>query len=87
MGLKQEIIEEIKYEDLPENYKMVADACGMEVAKALIVELGGYRLDIPQPRSLKKTIARFIKAKDNVPTRKIAQELNLTERYIRKLQE
>jgi len=87
MGIKQELIEEIKYDDLPDNFKVVADACGLEVAKALIVELGGCRLDVPQTRSLKKTISRFIKSRREVPAWKIAQELHLTERFIRKLQE
>lgn len=87
MSIKKEILDELKYEDLPENFQLVAEACGMDIVKSLIIELGGFRMDIPQARSLKKTIARYMKKSDEVPIRKVAQELSLTERCLRRLEE
>lgn len=87
MGLKEQMLNDLKYEDLPENFKYVADAIGLDMVKQLILELGGSRIDIPQLRSLKGAVARFVANKpSSVPIRKVAQELSLTERHLRKLQ-
>jgi hypothetical protein len=88
MGIKQEFIEKIQYEDLTEDFKLVADTCGIETARTLIIELGGIRLDIPTAKSLRESIKRYINNRsESVPIKKIALELGCSERYLQKLEE
>ncbi len=80
MGIKEDFISGIRYDDLPNDFKLVADACGIETARLLIEKLGGIRLNIPMAKSLRSAIARIMKAQDgSIPLKKIAIELGCSE--------
>ena len=86
MSIKKGLLEEIRYEDLPEEFKLVADSCGMEVAKTLINELGGIRISIPMAKSIRTAVKRLVLARSGtVPLKKIAIELGCSESTLEKL--
>ena len=86
--LADDLLKEIEESDLPENFRIVADSCGMDVARALIKDWGGIKVTIPSPRSksLRPALYRFVqknKSKHSVAT--LARSLNLCESTIRGL--
>jgi len=51
----------LEEQDLPENFQIVSETCGIETARILIKELGGITVSIPMVNSLRSLIERYIK--------------------------
>lgn len=81
-----DIIEMLEEQDLPEHFQIVAEVCGLDMARILIKELGGITLSIPMVNSLRSLIERFITENSSVISiKKIARELGMNERAVAKI--
>ncbi len=70
--------------DLPEDFKIVAEFCGLDIAKPLLTELEGMRIYIPQIKTLKKLNIKYIKKFMNSKTiRQLARDLNMSETSVK----
>ena len=79
----EDIIEMLEEHDLPEHFQIVAETCGIKIAKILIKELSGIAVPIPMVTSLRSLLERYIKENVNeIPINKIARELGMNERAI-----
>jgi len=82
----EDIIKMLEEKDLPEHFQIVAEVCGIEMARLLIKELGGISLSIPMVNSLRSLIERFISKNSSVISiKKIARELGMNERAVAKI--
>lgn len=73
----------MNHQDLPEQFRIVSEVCGIETAKILIKGLGGISVSIPKLTSLRPLLERYIKENiDDVPVKKIAMTLGMNERAI-----
>ncbi len=77
----------IRREDIPEDYRDIVDALGMDVFLALTDLCGGQCLYIPKPESLRRDGRdREIRARFNGGNyRALASQFRLSERQIRKI--
>lgn len=83
-GIIEEAFQDMKYDDLPEQYKFVADCCGLDVAKKLIIEMGGLSINIPIPKSIRPVMSRYAKTSGK-SVKKIALAFQCSERYVKRL--
>lgn len=87
--IKEDILKHLELSDLPENFRIVAEVCGMDVAKALINELGGIYINIPQITSMKNLIRKYCNTVAQTHPQKtkqqLAKEIGLNERTIQKI--
>lgn len=60
--LAEDFLNEINESDLPENYLLIAQSVGIDVARKLIKDWGGIKISIPSPRSksLRSALQRFV---------------------------
>lgn len=80
--IAEELLNELTEDDLPEHYRIVAETCGMDVAKTLIKELGGLQILIPNPRKM-TCVKRFVvKNKDRYTVQTMARGIGISERAI-----
>ena len=79
-------IKDITIDDMPNtDMRLVAEACGIDVAVKLLEEMGGIQLSIPK-NGFKKVIAKCICDNYNGRNAKeLALKCNVTERYVYKL--
>lgn len=85
---EKELISMVKEDDLPENFRIVSELCGLEVAKSLLTELGGIQIAIPKVTSLNKVMIRYIKERHRLDSpKKLARDLDISERTLRRILE
>ena len=84
MDIQEEAFKELEYNDLPEEYRIVAELCGMEIAVTLIKNLGGLCINIPTPRRMNGMIGRFAKNNPAISAKKIARALDCSERHVKR---
>lgn len=78
------LYEDLRYEDLTKDMKLLADVLGMDTVKVLLTELSGLNFYIPHIQSLKDPIRRFIEKNPTLTDKQIAVKLGVSEVYIRK---
>ena len=54
------LTDHISFEDLSDDMKLVAQACGLEVARSLIANCPGIQLYIQRPEHMNDTLRRYI---------------------------
>lgn len=84
--MKTEIFEEIEFEDLTEDLKMLAEACGLETVRKILKHFGGLNFYIPKISRLDKFILKYISKNKDKSQKQIARELNVSEYFLRVLQ-
>ncbi len=85
MQIEKEIAQLIDINDLPDNLKDAAEICGIEAIRNLILEFGGTTIVIPQLKTFKKPIAKYVLGKTPNELRKIRRSLACTDRYLREI--
>jgi hypothetical protein len=80
--IKNDILQHLDYDDLPENFKIVAEVCGIDVAKQLITELEGIYINVPKITSMRTLVERYCKSHPELNQKKLARKLGLNERTI-----
>jgi DNA-binding CsgD family transcriptional regulator len=81
--IENEIYEEISTDDIPPNFKIVEETCGLVVARELIKHLGGININIPSLRSMDKTVKRYVrKNKYRYTAQTFARALDLSTKTI-----
>jgi len=80
--IEEEILKDLQESDLPDNFMIVADNCGIEVVRKLILELGGLQFCIPKLTSIKPLIKRYIAQNPEKNNQRLARELSLNVRTI-----
>ena len=85
------IFEELQIEDLPDNFKMVAERCGMDIVKNLMINVPSLAIYIPRVQSLQNLVDRYIlKRIKELPknidiTNQLAVEIGISQRTIRRI--
>ena len=85
------IFEELQIEDLPDNFKMVAERCGMDIVKNLMINVPSLAIYIPRVQSLQNLVDRYIlKRIKELPknidiTNQLAIEIGISQRTIRRI--
>jgi len=57
-------ISTITYDDLADDMRLIADACGMDVVRSLLRNCSGVRVYIPSPYYLNNSLKRFLSSLD-----------------------
>ena len=78
------LFEDLRYQDLTKDLKLLADVLGMDTVKVLLAELSGLNFYIPHIQSLENLIRRFIEKNPTLTDKQIAVKLGVSEVYIRK---
>lgn len=80
-----QFIKFLRPDHLTPDMKLIAEICGMDVARKLIEELPGTRLHIPHSSRMLPAIKEYIlmRAKEGASARVIARELNFSVYYVR----
>lgn len=78
------LLEDLRYDDLTKDLKLLADVLGMDTVKVLLTELSGLNFYIPHIQSLEDPIRRFIEKNPTLTDKQIAVKLGVSEVYIRK---
>lgn len=75
----------ITYQHLSADMQLIADVCGIDVVRTLMVELPGTRLYVPHPNRIEPLVQAYIAElhTQNVPIRTIAKEVGLSIDYVR----
>lgn len=85
------LTDHISFDDLSDDMKLVAQSCGLEVARSLIANCPGIQVYIPRPEHMNDTMRRFIidRLKGRVATEQevkaLAVELRKSPRYVRQV--
>ncbi len=80
-----DIYDKITENDLTEDFKFLAEICGMDVVKILLRNLGGLNFYVPRITKLKPFIMRYIRENQGKSMKRIALELSVSEEYLRKM--
>ena len=75
----------IAFEELTPDLQFVADKCGFNTVLELLKNLQGTNIYIPKMAKLTDYVIRYIKVNSNKKTKQLADELGVSENYIRKL--
>lgn len=81
----KDVFTKVEIEDLTDDLKLVANACGIETVRNLLRNCAGISIYVPKLARLDKFIRRYIKENSNKPFKQIASELGVTEQFIKKL--
>lgn len=78
--------DQIKYEDLNPDIKMIADSCGIDVARNIIRHLGGLQFYIPKVTGFESFVLRFMFENKHSKLKDIARLLGVSEQYLKIVQ-
>lgn len=76
--------DEILYEDLTEDLKLLADYCGIELVRKAMRELSGMNFYIPKISRLDNFMIRYLRENRSKSRKEIAKFLNVSEQYLKK---
>lgn len=79
------VFEEIEYEELTEDLKLIADVCGIESVRNMLKELSGTYFYVPKISRLDDFVIKYIKRNNDKSKKEIARSLNVSEQYLRTL--
>ena len=70
---------------LSADMKLIADVCGLDVARRLMSELPGLRLYVPHPNRVESLVRGYIEEchAQSMPLKSIAKEVGLSVDYVR----
>lgn len=85
MERAKDIYSKIEIEDLTEDLKLVAQACGIETVRTLLRFCAGLSIYVPKIARLDRFIVRYIRENSDKNFKLIASELGVTEQFIKKL--
>lgn len=89
--MASDIFETIELEDLPEDFRLMAEIVGMKIARVLIRDLGGIRIYVPSHRRLGPLVERYIRQRYIVDESgrsnvlELASELGMTPDFVRRV--
>lgn len=84
--IKDVLLDMLEESDLPSGFKIVAEFCGLDIAKHLLRELEGMQIYIPQIKTLTPLHSRYIKKNINKKSiRYLASDIGLTEKAVRNI--
>lgn len=87
--MRENLLNELQRDDLPEDLRDVADAIGIEAMRALILRFHGERIYLPFPQRIESLVVRFIRknyrADDSGSTnvRELAREVGMSVAYVK----
>jgi len=75
----------IDFNELTPDLQFVADKCGINTVLELLKNLQGTNIYIPKISRMTKYVIRYIKENNTKKIKQLADELGVSENYIRKL--
>lgn len=85
MERTNDVFTKVEIEDLTDDLKLVAHACGIETVRNLLRNCAGISIYVPKIARLDNFVRRYIKENSDKPFKQIASELGVTEQFIKKL--
>ncbi|MFN3306267.1 MAG: hypothetical protein ACK42Z_03660 [Candidatus Kapaibacteriota bacterium] len=85
MEKKLDVFTKVELNDLTEDLKLIANACGIDTVRMLLRYCAGMSIYIPKIARLEKFILRYIKENSDKSFKQIASELGVTEQFVKKL--
>lgn len=76
--------DEIEYNDLTEDLKMLADGIGIVGVRCAMRELSGLHFYIPKISRLDNFVTRFVAEHKGMSRKEIAQYLDVSEQFLKK---
>lgn len=89
--MNNKLADHVSFEDLTDDMKLVAQSCGLEVARSLICNCPGIQLYVPRPENMSEVMRRYVRARigERLPTdaelKAIAIELGKSPSYLRQI--
>jgi|YNPBryulayer2012_1023412.scaffolds.fasta_scaffold07722_4 Mor family transcriptional regulator len=83
--MKKEVVQQIRYEELPAELSLIADCCGLEAVHKLIMNMHGVSFYIPRISRIYKFVERYIEENWNRPSQELAKDLNLSVSHVNRL--
>jgi predicted transcriptional regulator len=75
--------EQINYDDLTPDIRLIADVCGIEAVREILRNLNGLQFYIPKVTSFERFVYRYINENNHKTIKEIARELDVTEYYLK----
>ncbi|ROL60154.1 hypothetical protein D9V87_02915 [Bacteroidetes/Chlorobi group bacterium MS-B_bin-24] len=85
MENRKDIYSQLEIEDLTEDLKLVAMACGIDTVRELMKHCSGLSIYIPKLARLDKFIVRYIRENSEKSFKEIARDLGVTEQHVKRL--
>lgn len=89
--MNNKLADYVSFEDLSDDMKLVAQSCGLEVARALLCNCPGIQLYVPRPENMTEVMRRYVRSRigERPPTdaeiKAIAVELGRSPSYLRQI--
>lgn len=80
-----DIFEQIEYEDLTDDLRLIADAMGIDVLRNLMKNLQGVYFYVPRVAHLDKFILRYMQNNPDKTFKEIALDLGVSTQYLWKI--
>jgi len=81
--MNNDIFSEIKTEDLTEELCLIEEVCGIVAVQSLMKHYSGMSFYIPKISRLDRFIQKYIKENSSKTFKQIANELSVSEQFIR----
>ncbi len=85
MEKEMDVFTKVEINDLTDDLKLIANACGIDTVRMLLRYCAGMSIYIPKIARLERFILRYIKENSEKSFKQIARELGVTEQFVKKL--
>ncbi|MCX7880413.1 MAG: hypothetical protein N2517_07105 [Ignavibacteria bacterium] len=82
---KNDVLSKLELEDLTDDLKLVASACGLDTVRQLLRNCPGMSIYVPKLSRLERFIVKYIKQNPEKSFKMLAKELGVTEQHIKRL--
>ncbi|MEJ5245970.1 MAG: hypothetical protein WHV28_09750 [Bacteroidota bacterium] len=83
--MKEEVVRQIRMEELPDNLSMLAEYCGLDAVQKMLLNLNGGMFYIPRISHLDKFVERYIKENWEKSNSCLAKDLNVSLVHVRRM--
>ncbi|MCX7909303.1 MAG: hypothetical protein N2560_07295 [Ignavibacteria bacterium] len=85
MEKSKDVFQKVEIDDLTDDLKLIALACGIETVRTLLRHCAGISFYVPKIARLDKFVSRYVKDNSDKTFKEIARELGVTEQFIKKI--
>jgi len=85
VSMKEEVVRQIRLDELPDNLSMLAEYCGLDAVQNMLLNLNGGMFYVPRISHLDKFVERYIKENWEKPTSELAKDLNVSLVHVRRM--
>ena len=81
-----DVIEQIRENELTPDLQMIAEICGMDSVRQLIKNMSGLNFYIPKLSRFESFIERYMKQEPGKSIKQLAKELRVSEQFLKTIE-